>query len=64
MKPIRSAEPKRIPLVLPDFDHEILLAAAREAVREALLRHKARGNPVVVWRDGRVVMLPPEEIEV
>ena len=64
MKPIHSAEPKRIPAALPEFDHEILLAAASEAVRQALAQHKARGNSVVVWRDGRVVLLPAEEIEV
>lgn len=36
--------------------------AARRAVREALRRHKLLGNPVAVWRDGRVVLVPPEEI--
>ena len=64
MKPIHSAEPKRIPVALPEFDSQILLAAASEAVRQALAQHKARGNSVVVWRDGGVVILPPEEIEV
>ena len=34
------------------------------AVREVLLRHKRLGNPVAVWRDGRVVWLQPEEIPV
>lgn len=38
--------------------------ALRRAVREALLRHKKLGNPVAVWRDGKVVILPPEEIPV
>lgn len=32
------------------------------AVREALLDHKRAGNPVAVWRDGKVVIVPPEEI--
>jgi len=41
-----------------------ILEALREAVREALLRHKQAGNPVVVWRDGRVVWIPPEDIPV
>jgi hypothetical protein len=35
-----------------------------QAVREALLRHKRLGNPVAVWREGRVVWLRPEEIPV
>ena len=36
--------------------------AARRAVREAIRRHKLLGNPVAVWRDGKVVLVPPEEI--
>lgn len=41
-----------------------ILAAMREAVREALLRHKRLGNPIAVWHEGRVVWLAPEEIPV
>lgn len=43
---------------------ELLTAAGREAVREALLFHKRNGNSIAVWRDGRVVIVPPEEIVV
>jgi hypothetical protein len=35
---------------------------ARQAVRDALREHKRAGNPVAIWRDGKVVILPPEEI--
>ncbi len=35
-----------------------------EAVQQALLHHKRAGNPIAVWRDGRVVWIPPEEIAV
>ena len=38
--------------------------ALREAVREALLRHKKLGESIVIWKDGKVVWVPPEEIEV
>lgn len=38
--------------------------AIKEAVREALLDHKRAGNPVAVWRDGKVVIVPPGEIDV
>jgi hypothetical protein len=38
--------------------------ALRRAVREALIRHKKLGNSIAVWRDGKVVIVPPEEIEV
>lgn len=34
------------------------------AVREALLKHKRAGNSVPVERDGRIVMLQPDEIEI
>jgi hypothetical protein len=37
---------------------------AREAVWEALRRHKRLGQEIVVWRDGKVVIMPPEEIDV
>lgn len=39
-----------------------ILKAMRKGVREALLRHKRLGNPVAVWRDGRVVLLHPDDI--
>ena len=35
-----------------------------QAGREAIARHKALGVPIVIWRDGKVVEVPPEEIEV
>jgi hypothetical protein len=37
-------------------------AAIQESVWEALLRHKREGNSVVVWRNGEMVSLRPEEI--
>jgi hypothetical protein len=43
---------------------EVLTAACQEAVRNALLFHKRNGNSIAVWRDGRVVIVPPEEIVV
>jgi hypothetical protein len=39
-------------------------AALWQGVQEALRQHKRAGNPVAVWRDGRVVWLPPDEIPV
>jgi hypothetical protein len=38
--------------------------ALRAAVRDALMRHKRDGDPVAVWRQGRVVWLQPEDIPV
>jgi len=39
-------------------------AALREAGRDAWRRHKALGYSIVIMRDGKVVEVPPEEIEV
>jgi hypothetical protein len=39
-----------------------MLEAMAAAVEDALARHKRDGNPVAIWRDGRVVLVPPDEI--
>lgn len=36
--------------------------AARRAVRDAVRHHKLLGNPVAVWREGKVVWIAPEDI--
>ena len=41
-----------------------ILHAMRQGVRRALARHRQNGNPVAVWRDGRVVWIPADEIPV
>lgn len=38
--------------------------ALKEAVAEALAEHKRRGNLIAVWRNGKAVWIPPEEIVV
>ncbi|HEX6265351.1 MAG TPA: hypothetical protein VFZ81_00475, partial [Burkholderiales bacterium] len=43
---------------------EDIEAAVNRAVAAALRRHKERGESVVMWRDGRVVWVRPEEIDV
>ena len=45
-------------------DGTLIDLALKQAVQSALLRHKQVGNPVAVWRDGKVVWIPPEEIPV
>lgn len=39
-------------------------ALAQEAVLDALREHKRNGQSVVVWQDGKVVTLAPEDIPV
>src|SRR6266446_4339505 len=41
---------------------EDILEAVNRAVTAALKRHKELGQSIVVWRDGKVVTLGPEEI--
>ncbi len=38
--------------------------AYERAVREALTKHKKEGNSVVATRNGEIVTLKPEEIEI
>ena len=45
-------------------DVPLILHAMRQGVREALARHRERGNPIAVWRDGQVVWIPAAEIPV
>jgi isoaspartyl peptidase/L-asparaginase-like protein (Ntn-hydrolase superfamily) len=39
-------------------------SALRNAVQQALLQHKKAGNPVAEWRDGKVILIKPEDIVV
>lgn len=39
-----------------------LTAALKKAARDVLIQHKRSGEPVVSWKDGHVVLIPPEQI--
>ena len=34
----------------------------QSGIRDALLKHKQAGNQICVWRDNKVVWIPPENI--
>ena len=36
--------------------------ALKEAARDARRLHKALGNPMATWKDGRVVWIQPDDI--
>jgi hypothetical protein len=38
--------------------------ALKEAARDARRLHKALGNPMATWKDGQVVWVRPEDINV
>ncbi|MBF0138223.1 MAG: hypothetical protein H7833_19440 [Magnetococcus sp. DMHC-1] len=50
-------------LAAADFAARILAAVA-EGGRRAALEHKRAGIPMAECRDGRVILIPPEEIRV
>ena len=50
-----------IPEILEDRPR--VQKALRDAVQKAIRFHKLMGRPIVVWRDGKVVEIPAEEIE-
>lgn len=45
-------------------DRDKITKALQSGVRDALIRHKQAGNPVVVMKDGQMVWLKPEDIQV
>jgi hypothetical protein len=47
-----------------DADAKRVEAAMQRSVREALWEHKQLGHHIIIWRDGKIVRLPPEEINV
>ncbi len=38
--------------------------ALRKAVAEAIAEHHRNGIPIAIWRNGKVVRIPPDQIEV
>lgn len=32
------------------------------ATKRAITEHKQKGQPLVAWRDGKTVLIPPEEL--
>ena len=38
--------------------------ALKEAVRGAMIDHKRTGDPIAVWRNGKVVWIPANKIKI
>lgn len=38
--------------------------AFKEAVAEVIEEHRRKGFPIVIWRDGKIVHIPPDELPV
>jgi hypothetical protein len=42
---------------------ERIVEEAGHAIREAIRDHKRTGHSIAQWKEGRVVIIPPEQIE-
>jgi uncharacterized protein YacL (UPF0231 family) len=47
-----------------DGEGELIDRALRAAIRDTLREHKRLGHEIAVWRDGKVVILPADQIEI
>jgi hypothetical protein len=45
-----------------DFFHDRVRESVPKAVAAELQKHKQKGVAIVVWRDGRIVEIPPDKI--
>ena len=59
------------PILSPDdeikrffSDPEAVRLAIQKGINAALLKHKQLGFPVCEWRDGKVVWIQPEDINI
>jgi hypothetical protein len=60
----RTRKPKGRDINKIFADGRLIDKALKDAVHAALLDHKRAGNPVCIWRNGKVVWVPPEKIPV
>jgi hypothetical protein len=63
MKP-RAEEQRVLPHPDQPWTAQDIEDAVNRAVTAALKRHKERGESVVQWRDGKIVIVKPEDIDV
>lgn len=45
-------------------DSKLITNAIAKGVRDAMIKHKQAGKPIVVWRDGQTLWIPAEEIQI
>lgn len=43
-------------------DRHVIDEALQRGVRDAMIRHKKDGLPVVIYRDGRTIWVKPEDL--
>ena len=52
---------KDVNLILVE-DGQVINEAIKQGVRDAMLRHKEAGLPVVIYREGKAVWVMPQEL--
>jgi hypothetical protein len=58
---VNARAPKDVNRVFVEDGH-VIDEALEQGVRDAMLRHKAAGLPVVIYRDGKTVLVKPEDL--
>jgi hypothetical protein len=58
---MRPDEPKDIGRIFRE-DRPRIDEALKQGVREAMIRHKKDGLPVVIYRDGKIEWVKPEDL--
>ena len=48
----------------PVIDADLVVEALNKGVRQELKIHKALGNPIAIGRNGKVVWIPANEIQI
>lgn len=58
---MKTETPKDIRRIF-DEDRQLIDEALKQGVRDAMIRHKKDGLPVVIYRDGKAVSIKPEDL--
>lgn len=58
---MKTETPKDIRRIFVE-DRQVIDEALKQGVRDAMIRHKKDGLPVVIYRDGKTVSVKPEDL--
>lgn len=58
---MKTKTPKDVNRIFVQAGH-LIDEALKQGVRDAMLRHKEAGLPVVIYRDGKAVWVMPQDI--
>ncbi|MBP0014947.1 MAG: hypothetical protein J7545_10975 [Roseofilum sp. SBFL] len=53
---------KDIPAIFAE--HILIDQGIQKAINRAVWEHKQLGNPVAAWKDGKVVWIAPEDLDI